>query len=407
MRRLTEDPTIRVVLIEAGGRDWNPLIHIPVGYMKLLDHKQLTWGFKAEADPGTNGRAIAYPRGRVLGGSSSINGLIYIRSQPEDYDYWAQLGNRGWGWDDVLPFFKRAERWTGDAAGIHGTEGNLTTSPMTEQPEACRAIIRAAQELGLEYQPDVNNLPHGAGASIGWCQQTRGGRRRASAAATYLHPVKRRPNLRVVTNALVHRVVFDGKRAVGVEFSRQPVVGRVDAAREVIVCAGAIGSPHLLQLSGIGGPEVLQKAGIAVRHPLPGVGRNFQDHYIARMSCYVRNLETLNERVRGLGFANEVIRYFVQGKGMMTFGASLCAASIKVLPESATPDGNASSHRRATNRASFASSTIGRELPAVLGKCGRCRAAMSWCARPTRTTSLRSTRATSPKTPISARLSAD
>jgi choline dehydrogenase len=121
--RLSEDPTIRVILIEAGGRDWNPLIHIPVGYMKLLDHKQLTWGFKTEADPGTNGRAIAYPRGRVLGGSSSINGLIYIRSQPEDYDYWAQLGNRGWGWDDVLPFFKRAERWTGEEAEIHGTRG--------------------------------------------------------------------------------------------------------------------------------------------------------------------------------------------------------------------------------------------------------------------------------------------
>ena len=147
--RLTEDPATRVILIEAGGCDWNPLTHIPVGYMKLLDHRRLTWGFKAEADPGTNGRAIAYPRGRVLGGSSSTNGLIYIRSQPEDYDHWAQLGNRGWGWDDVLPFFKRAERWTGEKADIHGTEGNLTTSPMTEQPEACRAIIRAAQELGL------------------------------------------------------------------------------------------------------------------------------------------------------------------------------------------------------------------------------------------------------------------
>ena len=145
--RLTEDPKIRVILIEAGGRDWNPLIHIPVGYMKLLDHKQLTWGFKAEADPGTNGRAIAYPRGRVLGGSSSINGLIYIRSQPEDYDYWAQLGNRGWGWDDVLPFFKRAERWTGEAAEIHGTEGHLTTSPMTERPSrlgSMRSMIRTS-----------------------------------------------------------------------------------------------------------------------------------------------------------------------------------------------------------------------------------------------------------------------
>jgi choline dehydrogenase len=336
--RLSEDPTIRVTLIEAGGRDWHPLIHIPVGYMKLLDHKHLTWGFKAEADPGTNGRAIAYPRGRVLGGSSSINGLIYIRSQPEDYDYWAQLGNRGWGWDDVLPFFKRAERWTGEEAEIHGTEGNLTTSPMTERPEACQAIIRAARELGLEYRSDVNDLPRGARDSIGWCQQTRGGRRRASAAVTYLRPVKKRANLRIVTSALVHRVVFDGKRAVGVEFSRQSGVERIDAAREVIVSAGAIGSPHLLQLSGVGGPDVLQKAGIEVRHPLPGVGQNFQDHYIARMSCYVRGLETLNERTRGLGFANEIMRYLVQGRGMMTFGASLCAASVKVLPESATPD---------------------------------------------------------------------
>jgi choline dehydrogenase len=150
--------------------------------------------------------------------------------------------------------------------------------------------------------------------------------------------VKKRPNLQIVTNAAVHRVVLDGKRAVGVEFSRQSTVLRINAVREVIVSAGAIGSPHLLQLSGVGGPEVLQKAGIAVLHSLPGVGQNFQDHYIARMSCYVRNLETLNERARGLGFANEVMRYFAQGKGMMTFGASLCAASIKVLPESATPD---------------------------------------------------------------------
>ena len=336
--RLTEDPATRVVLIEAGGKDWNPLIHIPVGYMKLLDHKQLTWGFKAEADPGTNGRAIAYPRGRVLGGSSSINGLIYIRSQPEDYDHWAQLGNRGWGWDDVLPFFRRAEKWTGDDAEIHGTGGHLTTSPMTEQPEACHAIIAAAQELGLEYRPDVNNLPRGAGDSIGWCQQTRGGRRRASAAVTYLNPAKKRPNLQIITNALVHHVVFEGKRATGVVYSRGGQVERVDAAGEVILSAGAIGSPHVLQLSGVGGPEVLEQAGIAVHHELPGVGQNFQDHYIARMSCYVRDLGTLNERARGLGFANEIMRYLVQGTGMMTFGASLCAASVRVLPESATPD---------------------------------------------------------------------
>ena len=273
--RLTEDPATRVVLIEAGGRDWNPLIHIPVGFMKLLDHPTLTWGFKAEADPGTAGRAIVYPRGRVLGGSSSINGLIYIRGQPEDFDYWAQLGNRGWGWDDVLPYFKRAENWQGEASELHGQDGFLTTSPMSEQPAACQAIIEAAQELGLEYRADVNNLPPGAGDSIGWCQQTRGGRRRASAARTYLRPASKRPNLQVVTNALVHRVIVDGARAVGVEFSRYDgpgnPVGRADAACEVILAAGAVGSPHLLQLSGIGDPEVLAKAGIPVHHELPGV----------------------------------------------------------------------------------------------------------------------------------------
>ena len=336
--RLTEDPTVKVLLIEAGGRDWNPLIHIPVGFMKLLDHPTLTWGFKAEADPGTNGRAIPYPRGRVLGGSSSINGLIYIRGQPEDFDHWAQLGNRGWGWDDVLPYFKKAENWTGEAAEPHGTGGHLTTSPMSERPEACRAIIAAAQELGLEYRPDVNNLPPGAGDSIGWCQQTRGGRRRASAAQTYLKPAAKRPNLQIVTGALVHRVLFDGKRATGVEFSRNSGPERAEAAREVILSAGAVGSPHLLQLSGVGDPEVLAKAGIDVRHALPGVGRNFQDHYIARMSCEVRGLETLNERGRGLAFANEIWRYVAEGSGMLTYSASLCAASVKVLEESATPD---------------------------------------------------------------------
>jgi choline dehydrogenase len=336
--RLSEDPSVRVLLIEAGGSDWNPLIHIPVGFMKLLDHPSLTWNFKAEADPGTAGRAIVYPRGRVLGGSSSINGLIYIRGQPEDFDHWGQLGNRGWSWDDVLPYFKQAENWQGEAADIHGTGGFLTTSPMSERPAVCQAIIDAAGELGVQYRPDVNNLPPGTGDSIGWCQQTRGGRRRASAAQTYLKPASKRPNIEVVTKALVHRISFKGKRAIGVVYSRGGMVEIADAAREVILAAGAIGSPHLLQLSGVGGPEPLAKAGIAVHHALPGVGQNFQDHYIARMSCEVRGVETLNERGRGLSFANELLRYVTTGKGMLTYSASICAASVKVLEESATPD---------------------------------------------------------------------
>ena len=408
--RLTEDPGTRVVLIEAGGRDWNPLIHIPAGFMKLLDHPTLTWGYKAEADPGTAGRAIVYPRGRVLGGSSSINGLIYIRGQPEDFDHWAQLGNRGWGWDDVLPYFRTAENWQGEASELHGKGGFLTTSPMSERPAACQAIIEAAQEIGLEYRADVNNLPPGAGDSIGWCQQTRGGRRRASAARTYLRPASKRPNLEVVTNALVHRVIFDGTRTIGVEFSRYGgpgnPIGRADAAFEVILAAGAVGSPHLLQLSGVGDPEVLAEAGIPVHHALPGVGKNFQDHYIARMSCEVKDIETLNERGRGLSFANEVRRYFTSGTGMLTYSASLCAASVKVLEESATPMCSASSRRRATSRASSASSTTSPASPAVRGRCGPCRAAMCWCVRPIRASRRRSTRAISPMTPIGARWSA-
>ncbi len=208
--RLTEDPRTRVVLLEAGGRDWNPLIHIPAGYMKLLDHKTLTWGFKAEPDPGTNGRAIAYPRGRVLGGSSSINGMIYVRGQPEDFDHWAQLGNRGWSWDSVLPFFKHAENWEGGADATHGAGGPLHTSRTADMPKLCQAAIEAGQQIGLEYRPDVNDLPPGAGDGIGWVQHTRNGRLRASAARSYLHPAMKRPNLHVVTNALVHRIRLDG-----------------------------------------------------------------------------------------------------------------------------------------------------------------------------------------------------
>ena len=339
--RLSEDPATRVVLIEAGGRDRNPLIHIPAGYMKLLDHPTITWGFTAEPDPGTNGRAIPYPRGRVLGGSSSINGMIYVRGQPEDFDHWGQLGNRGWSWDDVLPYFKKAESWERGQDEFHGHGGPLLTSHAADKPLLCQVMIEAGKEIGLAYHEDVNHLPPGAGDNIGWVQQTRRGRRRQSAARTYLRPALKRANLQVVTGALVHRVLFDGKRAVGVEFARNGAAGaveRVDAAREVILSAGAIGSPHVLQLSGVGDPDHLARIGIPVTHALPGVGRNFQDHYIARVACSVVGAKTLNEKARGLPFAGEVMRYLVNGTGMLTYASSLVCASVKVLEESATPD---------------------------------------------------------------------
>jgi choline dehydrogenase len=336
--RLSADSATRVLLIEAGGRDWNPLIHIPAGYMKLMDHPTLTWGFTAEPDPGTNGRAILYPRGRVLGGSSSINGMIYVRGQPEDFDHWGQLGNRGWSWDDVLPFFKRAEDWEGEADEFHGKGGPLLTSRTADKPALCQKMIEAGQQIGLEYHEDINHLPPGAGDNIGWVQQTRRGRRRQSAARTYLRPAMKRPNLTVVTGALVHRVLFDGSRAVGVEYGRGGLVERAAAAREVILAAGAIGSPHVLQLSGVGDPDHLGHVGIPVHHPLPGVGKNLQDHYIARVTCAVTGIKTLNEKSRGLPFAGEVLRYLFAGTGMLTYAASLVAASVKVLGESATPD---------------------------------------------------------------------
>ncbi len=333
--RLTEDPGVRVLLIEAGGRDWNPLIHIPAGFTRLLDHPTLTWKFRAEPDPGTDGRAIVYPRGRVLGGSSSINGLIYVRGQPEDYDHWAQLGNRGWSFDDVLPYFKKTENWEGEENAWRGKGGPLSTAHMSDTPSLCQAVVAAGQQIGLEFRDDVNSLPHGG---IGYCQQTRGGRWRASAARTYLKPAMRRPNLEVVINALVHRVLFEGRRAIGIEYSRGGTVHRVEADREIILAAGAIGSPHLLQLSGVGAPEHLARIGLPVHHALPGVGQNLQDHYVVRMTHPVTGLPTANERSRGLPLARELLRYLVRGNGILSYSASLVAASVKVLDESATPD---------------------------------------------------------------------
>jgi choline dehydrogenase len=336
--RLSEDPATRVVLIEAGGRDRNPLIHIPAGYVKLLDHPTLTWGFKAEPDPGVNNRSILYPRGRVLGGSSSINGMIYVRGQPEDFDHWGQLGNRGWSWDDVLPYFKVAEDWEGGGDEFHGTGGPLLTSRTSDKPALCHKIIEAGTEIGLEYHEDVNHLPPGAGDNIGWVQQTRRGRRRQSAARTYLRPAMKRPNLEIVTDALVHRVLFEGKRAVGVEFSRAGQVERADAAREVILSGGAIGSPHVLQLSGVGDPDHLGRIGVPVVHALPGVGKNLQDHFLARVTAEVTGIATANEKSRGMPFVGEIMRYVFAGTGLLTYAASLVAASVKVLEESATPD---------------------------------------------------------------------
>ncbi len=335
--RLTEDSNTRVILIEAGGKDYNPLIHVPAGFFKMLDHDKLTWKYRSEPDPGTNGRAIVYTRGRVVGGSSSINGLIYIRGQPEDYDHWAQLGNRGWSWDDCLPLFRAAEHWEGEANAVRGKDGPLHTSN-TDRSPLCEAVVESGKQLGLTYQADVNGITHGSTDTIGWCQQTRNGRRRASAARTYLAQALSRPNLQLITDAMVHRVIFAGKRAVGVEFARGGTTQRATADREVILSAGAVGPPHILQLSGVGDPEHLAGIGVPVVHELNGVGRNMQDHFTVRVSYPVAGLATANEKARGIPLAIEVLRWMFTGKGMLTYSPSLVAASVKVLESSATSD---------------------------------------------------------------------
>ena len=337
--RLSEDPATRVLLIEAGPRDRNPLIHIPAGYMKLLDHPVLTWGYTAEPDPGVNGRAILYPRGRVLGGSSSINGMIYVRGQPEDFDHWGQLGNRGWSWDDVLPYFKQAEDWEGGGDAFHGAGGPLLTSRTADKPALCQVMIEAGQQIGLEYRDDVNHLPPGAGQGIGWVQQTRRGRRRQSAARTYLRPALKRPNLEVVTGALVHRVLFDGKRATGVEFSRGGAGGagrgggRGDPVRRRDRLAASVAA-----VAGSATPTISAGSASRSRMRCPGSARICRT--ISSRASPARSAASrrLNEKSRGLPFAGEILRYLFSGTGMLTYAASLVAASVKVLEESATPD---------------------------------------------------------------------
>ena len=333
--RLSADPTASVILIEAGGRDRHPFIHIPAGFMKLLDHPTITWRYRTEPDPDSGNRAILYPRGRGLGGSSSINGLAYVRSQPEDFDHWAQLGNRGWSYDEVLPYFKRSESWVGGADAVRGADGPLRVSHQVERPPLCEALIEAGTQVGLPRRDDINGRHDGG---IGYVQMTRRGRFRASTARAYLAPVMKRPNLRVVTHAQVRRVLLTGRRATGIELTRGGPPERIEAGRAVILAAGAVGSPHLLQLSGIGAPEHLGGIGVAVQHALPGVGQNLNDHYIARISLTVRNARTVNERSKGLALLREVARFALTGDGILAFSASLVHAYAKVLEESATAD---------------------------------------------------------------------
>ncbi len=334
--RLSADPKNRVVLLEAGGRDWNPWIHIPVGYFKTIHNPNVDWCYKTEPDPGLNGRSIEWPRGKVLGGSSSLNGLLYVRGQPEDYDRWRQMGNAGWGWDDVLPLFKRAEKNERGADEFHGDQGPLSVSNMRIQRPITDAWVAAAQAAGYKFNPDYNGEDQ---EGVGFFQLTARNGRRCSAAVAYLNPVKSRDNLEIITHAQVEKVELDGKRATGVTYTdRSGKKVTVHASKEIILSGGAINSPQLLMLSGIGETAQLADNGIEVKADLPAVGKNMQDHLQIRL-VYKCNEPTLNDEVGSLfGQAKIGLKYLMFRAGPMTMAASLATGFLKTNETVETPD---------------------------------------------------------------------
>ncbi|WP_150522936.1 GMC family oxidoreductase [Roseibium sediminis] len=334
--RLSRDPKNTVVLLEAGPRDWNPWIHVPVGYFKTMHNPSVDWCYRTDKDKGLNGRAIDWPRGKVLGGSSSLNGLLYVRGQKEDYDRWRQMGNEGWGWDDVLPLFKRSENQERGADAFHGNQGELSVSNMRLQRPICDAWVAAAQAAGYPFNPDYNGETQ---EGVGYFQLTTRNGRRCSSAVAFLNPARSRPNLTIITNALVHRVTIEAGRATGVVYSGKSGVEQTIACdREVIVSGGAINSPQILMLSGLGDAEQLKQNGIDVVAHMPAVGRNMQDHLQARL-VFKCNEPTLNDEVRSLyNQARIALKYALFRSGPMTMAASLAVGFMKTGPHVETPD---------------------------------------------------------------------
>ncbi len=332
--RLSADPRHRVLLLEAGGRDNWIWLHIPVGYLFAIGNPRADWRFKTAAEKGLNGRAIAYPRGRVLGGSSAINGMIYMRGQAADYDGWRQLGLEGWGWDDVLPFFKRHEDYHGGADELHGAGGEWRIERPRMSWPILDAVRDAAAEVGIAKVDDFNRGDN-EGSDYFDVNQRRG--RRWSAARGFLKPILNRPNLRIVTGAHVERLIFAGRRAVGVHYDADGVSCEAHAGGEIALAAGAIGTPQLLELSGVGRPEIVASLGRDLVHASPGVGENLQDHLQLRTIFRIAGARTLNVEYRSLiRRAGMALDYALRRRGPMTMAPSQLGAFAKSSPDFAT-----------------------------------------------------------------------
>ncbi len=335
--RLSADPDVRVLLLEAGGKDDWIWIHIPVGYLRCISNPRTDWCYRTEAEAGLNGRSIAYARGKVLGGCSSINGMLSLRGQSRDYDAWAaHCGDSRWNWDSVLPVFRASENYWRGADALHGAEGEWRVERQRVHWELLDRFIEAAGQAGIPACGDFNR---GDNFGIGLFEVNQKRGVRWSASKAFLRPVKRRPNLRIVTGALVDRLVLDGRRVQGVEFLAGTSRLRAGARLETLLAAGAIASPLILQRSGIGCAETLRAHAIPVVADLPGVGRNLQDHLQLRMVFRVQGLETLNERSRSFrGKALMALEYALRRSGPLSMSPSQLGGFFRSHADKPTPD---------------------------------------------------------------------
>ena len=332
--RLSEDGS-RVVLLEAGPKDWHPMIHVPAGVLKLLYNPRVNWNYATDPEPGAGGRQIHWPRGRVLGGSSSINGMLWIRGNPADYDGWSQMGCHGWSFEEVMPHFKSIERYAPGDPEVRGKSGPILIEDYRTILDLTHRFVDAAQQAGIPLTKDLSGHVH---EGVGYSQMSRNGRLRGSTARTFLAQAKGRPNLRVETNAFATRLLFEGRRCVGVVFRQKGRDRRIMAAREVILSGGTVNSPHLLHVSGIGPAAHLAFIGVPVVHDLPGVGANLSDHYAVRISHRVRDAVSINELSRGARLGREIARWLTTGRGALTFGVSSAQAFARSREGLASPD---------------------------------------------------------------------
>lgn len=319
--RLSQADQGTIAVLEAGPRDRSLAIHVPAAVVYALNNPRIDWRYPTMPGWGTAGRTITQSRGKTLGGSGAINGHIYTRGHRSDFDDWAQLGNPGWSYNDVLPYFRRTEKRIGNSdSRYRGDSGPFTITDIDETDPLCDAFIEGAESIGITRNPDYNGETQ---EGIAYVQRSILNGRRVSPARAFLYPAMKRGNTEVFTEAQVLRILFKGNRAVGVSYRHKGRYLEIKARKEVILCAGAIASPHLLQLSGVGSPELLKRIGVPRVHALPGVGENLQDHYAARMVYRISGKETINERVHGIKLAREVLRYAFTRKGALALTPTL------------------------------------------------------------------------------------